>query len=367
VFSPRDNKKIRKAFPTIGQAKAWRSEAAGAVRRGALKAASPITLREAAATWIAGAEEGIVRTRSGDPYKPSALRGYKRALEKRILPELGARKLADVRRADVQDLADRLLGEGLDPSTIQNVLMPLRVICRRAVARGELLVNPTSGLELPTPRGRRERIASPDEGATLLAALPDRDRALWATAMYAGLRHGELLALRWDDVDLDAGIIRVERSYDPQAKVTIEPKSRSGKRTVPIPKVLRGHLMAHRLREGRSTGLAFGRTADTPFHHSTIHERAQMAWKAASKARAQQELDPLRPIGLHECRHTFASLMIAAGVNAKTLSTYMGHVSVTITLDRYGHLLPGNEEEAATLLDAYLDRSTGAHTGAHAL
>ena len=59
---------------------------------------------------------------------------------------------------------------------------------------------------------------------------------------------------------------------------------------------------------------------------------------------------------LHECRHTFASLMIAAGVNAKALSTYMGHASITITLDRYGHLMPGNEEEAAGLLDPYLAR-----------
>ena len=64
----------------------------------------------------------------------------------------------------------------------------------------------------------------------------------------------------------------------------------------------------------------------------------------------------LEPITLHECRHTFASLMISAGVNAKALSTYLGHSSITITLDRYGHLMPGNEGEAATLLDAYLAR-----------
>jgi len=367
VFSARDDRKIRKTFPTVGEAKAWRSDATGAVRRGALKAASPVTLREAAEAWIAGAEEGIVRTRSGDPYKPSALTGYKRALQLRVLPELGARKLADIRRADVQDLADRLLAEGLDPSTIQNTLMPLRVICRRAVGRGDLLVNPTSGLELATPRGRRERIASPEEGATLLAALPERDRALWATAMYGGLRMGELLALQWEDVDLDAGIIRVERSFDPAAKVMIEPKTRAGKRTVPIAKTLRGHLTVHRLRSGRPRGLTFGRTADTPFTPSAPLKRARKAWEAANSHRARLKLDPLQPIGLHECRHTFASLMIAAGVNAKALSTYMGHTSVTITLDRYGHLFPGNEEEAASLLDAYLDRSTGAQTGAHAV
>ena len=69
------------------------------------------------------------------------------------------------------------------------------------------------------------------------------------------------------------------------------------------------------------------------------------------------ELAALEPITLHECRHTFASLMIAAGVNAKALSTFMGHSSITITLDRYGHLFPGNEAEAAGLLDAFLERA----------
>jgi integrase len=65
----------------------------------------------------------------------------------------------------------------------------------------------------------------------------------------------------------------------------------------------------------------------------------------------------LEPIGLHEARHTFASLMIAAGVNAKALATFMGHSSITITLDRYGHLFPGSEDEAAALLDSYLERA----------
>ena len=68
-------------------------------------------------------------------------------------------------------------------------------------------------------------------------------------------------------------------------------------------------------------------------------------------------MELLEEITLHECRHTFASLMIAAVVNAKALSTYMGHATITITLDRYGHLMPGNEAEAADLLDAYLERA----------
>jgi integrase len=76
--------------------------------------------------------------------------------------------------------------------------------------------------------------------------------------------------------------------------------------------------------------------------------------KQMADERGAKRVDSLERITLHECRHTFASLMIAAGVNAKALSTYMGHANISITLDRYGHLMPGNEDEAAGLLDAYL-------------
>jgi integrase len=73
--------------------------------------------------------------------------------------------------------------------------------------------------------------------------------------------------------------------------------------------------------------------------------------------RGESLLVPLEPIGLHDARHTAASLMIAAGLNPKEISEYLGHASITITIDRYGHLLPGSFSEAATRLDAYLDRT----------
>jgi integrase len=278
------------------------------------------------------------------PTSPARCAATSKPLRTRILPDLGAAKLSEIGHADVQDFADRLLAQSLDPSTIRNAVMPLRVIYRRAVSRGDVAINPTTGIELPAVRGRRDRIASPEEAAALLDALPEDERALWATALYGGLRRGELMALRWKDVDLGAGLIRVERSYDPKAGQFITPKSRAGTRKVPIASALREYLIAHKLRTGGSHGLVFATRNGTPFDSWQVKGRADKAWKAAR----------LTPIGLHESRHTFASLMIAAGVNAKALSTYMGHASITITLDRYGHLLPGNEEQAAELLNAYL-------------
>ena len=154
------------------------------------------------------------------------------------------------------------------------------------------------------------------------------------------------MALKWDDVDLAAGVIRVERSWDAKSQLTVEPKSRAGRRRVPIAAVLRDVLAEHKM--AAEGDLVVGRDRGrTPFNGTSIVGRARTLWRRAD----------LEPIGLHEARHTFASLMIAAGVNARALTTYMGHSSVTTTYDRYGHLMPGNEGEAAALLDAYLERS----------
>jgi integrase len=112
---------------------------------------------------------------------------------------------------------------------------------------------------------------------------------------------------------------------------------------VPISAILRDYLDEHLLSLSYSVGFVFG-SENAPFPGTSTIVRANGAWKAAK----------LQLVTLHECRHTFASLMIAAGVNAKALSTYMGHATIGITLDRYGHLMPGNEDEAAGLLDAHL-------------
>lgn len=335
--------KIRRTFESQSAAKAWRADAVTKLNRGQLAGVRSRRVREAAAEMLDGMREGTVRTRSGDPYKPSAIRSYDESLRVHVLPPIGAMRLSDVKHKHVQHIADRLHAEGKSPSTIRNAIIPLRVIYRRAMRAGDVSVSPCANLELPAVRGRRERIPSPQEVTALLAALAERDRALWATALYAGLRRGELRALRWEDIDLRAGVIHVRRSMDIRGPI-IAPKSAAGIRTVPIAKVLRVYLNEHRLRN-ESSQYVFG-AADRPFEPTSTAERARKAWVAAK----------LNPIGLHDARHVAASVLIAAGVNVKALSTYMGHSSITITLDRYGHLFPGSEDEAAELIDAFLER-----------
>ena len=346
AWSARGGKPVRRTFPTLSEARAWRQEAQVDLRRRRMNAPSATLLGDAAAEWLHGARAGVIRTRSGEPYKPSALRTYEGALRRVIVPQLGHLRLSALTRRRLQDLVDGLVSDSLASSTVANSILPLRAICRRALEREQIAVNPTERLALPRERPGRDRVAEPREVEALLGVLPPRHRVLWSAALYSGLRRGELQALLWSALDLDAGILRVERSWDRVAG-PVAPKSRSGERCVPIPGALRGELLAHRLAQGSGgEGFVFSATGERPFDPSNALRAARRLWRAAG----------LRPLGFHQCRHTYASFMIAAGVNPKALCTYMGHSSITVTLDRYGHLMPGNERQAAELLDAFLER-----------
>src|SRR5947209_3266465 len=114
VWSARDGKQLSGPwFPTIHQARNWRQDALVAVRKGTLRASVALTVREAAADFIEGAREGRILDRAGTRYKPSSVRNYDGWLRRYVLPTLGDRRLGDVRRADVQDLVDLLVGRGL--------------------------------------------------------------------------------------------------------------------------------------------------------------------------------------------------------------------------------------------------------------
>src|SRR5829696_10206870 len=121
-------------------------------------------------------------------------------------------------------------------------IAPLRAIYTRAERLGEVRGNPTRGLALPAVRARERGVVAPDKIEPILAVVARGERALWATAFYAGLRRGELYALRPDDVDLAAGVIHVRRGWD-AVEGEIEPKSARSRRRVPIPAALRDYLV----------------------------------------------------------------------------------------------------------------------------
>jgi integrase len=136
----------------------------------------------------------------------------------------------------------------------------------------------------------------------------------------------------------------------------IEVKSRSGLRAVPIIAELRPILLAHLMatgRRGKPEALVFGRTDADPFLRSTPRSRARRAWKSAG----------LEPITMHECRHSYASTMVAAGVDPGEVMRRMGHSTIAMTLDRYTHALAGNEADTAAKMQSFIDRSRGTVPG----
>jgi integrase len=344
VWSPREKRYINGPTATVkAEAKAWRVDALASLKKGQLKSATKETLSEVGEAFLGSAKSGAIRNRKMAEYKPSVVRSYTIALRKHVLPRLGNVRLSELTRNDLQDLADDLLSKGNSPSMVRNTIMPLRAIYSRAIHRGEVAINPTTGLQLPIHEGKRDRIATPEEAERLLSVLPVGERVVWATAFYAGLRRGELIALRWSDVALAKSEIRVERGWDEVAG-PISAKSKKGKRTVPIPAALSDYLREHRASTW-TDGFVFGEAPEEHLQAGSLSGRAKRLWTKKG----------MSPITLHECRHTYASLMIAAGVNFKALSEFMGHSDIAITLDRYGHLLPGAGNEAAELLDNYLN------------
>ena len=350
IYLAREGKKVRRTFDREAEARSWRNDSRAALVERPQDGPS-LTLEQAAWLWLEAARTGRVRDRSGHSYKPGTLREYARVLRLRVLSEFGSSQLGAISRGDLQAFVDRMLAGELAASTVRNTINPLQAIFRHAVRRELAPLNPTHDLELPVARGRRDRIATAVEASRLIEAVPVEDRGLWATAFYAGLRRGELQALRGSDVDLKRSEINVQRSWD-QEEGPIPPKSKAGTRTVPLLAVLRPYLKEM----AGSSELIFGRRPDQPFEPKTVGDRAKRSWRQCNEDEGEKgELrQALRPMTLHECRHTFASLLIDAGVNPKAIQEFMGHATIEETFSRYGHLMPGARDQARELVDAYM-------------
>lgn len=362
----------------LSEARSWRIDALARLDQGKLHAGVGPLLGPAADTFLSGAVDGSILNRSRRPYKPSAIRGLRTSLT-RLATDLGrGMPLAELDLTTIQRFIDDR-SQTAQPQTVCNDVNALRSLFAWSRRRERILQgrDPFEGILLPRGENARDRIAAPAEMALLIAALPADDRAMLAIAAYAGLRRGEVLALDRASLNLENRLIGIRRAWDPGAQQFIAPKTASAFRNVPIVErlqvILEDHLEtldddpAQLLFPGRrGAGATLRPMSEGAFMRrafkrwNTINEKTVQA--ATNEGRDVDQADLLSPIGLHEARHTYASIAIAAGVNAKALSTYMGHSSIQITFDRYGHLMPGNEAEALLLMDRYL-QPDGPHSG----
>jgi integrase len=185
---------------------------------------------------------------------------------------------------------------------------------------------------------------SAEEVRVLLAACDDQHRALFSTAVMTGVRLGELLALKWDDVNWRGGTIRVRRSL--YKGEFVEPKTSRSVRVIGMSNRLAAILLEHKLAAPYSPfDLVFPTPAGTPMEPANLRHRVWSDTLTRSK---------LRRIRIHDLRHTFASLLINQGENLKYVQAQLGHSSITTTVDRYGHLMPDAHRGANDRLDSTL-------------
>ncbi len=345
---------------SIAQARGIQVDLKHKVRGGHLAAPDTTTVEQAGTRWLEAARAGAIRNSSGLEYKPSTLRSYESSFVRHVIPALGQTRLDKLRRQDVQELVDRL-SLTMTGSTVRNAVMPLRVLCRRARQKDLIPTNPCDLLELPAADARRfvpsedgrarETVATPEEAAQLIAALSaPMDQAIWAAAFYAGLRRGELRGLFLNDVDQSLNMIRVRRAWD-MLDGEIATKSYAAERQVPLCAPLRQALATYLADHDGGEFLfpGYGRWGRgyNAFSADALLKRSRKVWGRAG----------LQPIGLHEARHTFASMLIDATTPIAKVSRYMGHASISMTERVYVHLLPNAHEEDLAVLDAYFARS----------
>lgn len=293
-----------------------------------------------------------------DTVRKSTHEGYEYAVEPHIKPALGRIKLKDLNPAQIRWFYRDRLDSGLAPATVHKLHVVLHKALKAAVADGLIPRNVTAGLK--PPRITREEIDPLDtEGARRLLEMARGNRleALYVLALNTGMRQGELLALKWDDVDLERGVLRVRRTLTHSDKrfVLGEPKTKKSQRsirlTVSAVQALREHL-ARQLEEMEragslyaSGGLIFATETGTIINPSNLRNRS---------FKPLLRLAGLRQIRFHDLRHTCATLLLSKDVNPKIVSEMLGHASVSITLDIYSHLLPDMQEKAAKALEEAL-------------
>lgn len=290
---------------------------------------------------------------------------YRDLLKHHVRPSIGNEGLSTIQPLDIQTIYTKMQQRGLSAKTIRYVHVVLSSALKQAVKWRMLVHNPSDSVELPRVARQEMAALSPEETARFIkAAASDKWSVLFNLAVTTGMRPEEYLGLQWKDVDLQSGIITVQRAVIWSSKAGwyfTEPKTTRSRRSIPVPtsviKALishRANQASHRLKAGQKyqdNDLVFATSHGTPLMRRNLVRRH---FKPILK---NANLD--KSIRLYDLRHTCATLLLAANENPKVVSERLGHASITITMDTYSHVLPSMQQAASDKLESMLYAKTG--------
>ena len=366
-FRDRSGRRHRKTYRRIKDAERALRKAQDAVEEGTFIAPKQIpTFREAAESWFNGK---LAK-------RPASVMYWRGHLDNHLLPDLGDLRLNEISVERIEALRDRLLADGgakLSPASVKKVLTTASAVFKSAIKKGRWTMNPAALADRPEDgdeevgadgevyRIGRTRAVTADEILStadiqrlLVAATAGYYRTLLWVAVATGARHGEILALRWSDIDFDEGTVRIERSLswarrpgEPMRARFLPPKTKAGRRTIPASPELLHQLKAWRVQSAhsRDSDLIFPKRNGEPQQRKTVLEEGLAPALTGAK---------LPSVTMHSLRHSFATALIAAGTPIPEVQSYLGHARATVTLDTYAHFLPRQRTDAVARLSRLL-------------
>ncbi len=287
--------------------------------------------------------------------RPNTQMSYERRIYQHIIPTLGNIQLDKLTTADIQKfyadlkqggrlLRSELYGEGLSDQTVRGVHTTLHAALGRAVDEKLIFRNPADGCRLPPAKAREMQVLTPEEIQRLLIqAKEDGCYELLLLELSTGLRRGEICALQWDDLNFKTGALRVERQvHRVKGELVIsQPKTKASSRSVilppPVLKVLKEYKKASASRWMFPSPVS----EDSPRDPAAVRKRLRTILDRAE----------CKHIRFHDLRHTFATASLEHGMDVKTLSTIIGHVSSSTTLNIYAHVTDEMRRTAAAKID----------------
>jgi integrase len=364
-------RQVWRSFRTREEAELYLANAQVKRATGEFRAPVKIRFAEFAHEWL--------KTYARVNVSPKTFDGYESSLRIHLIPEFGDLYLTEITRKAVDSFVadwatggprfeerlrlarehehDRARKErrhpravrlGHSPKTIANALVPFREMLGHAVEWGYLSANPAERVRRPRAERNPDdmQILDADQVLRLLASASEEARTLLLCAVTTGMRRGELLGLRWGDVDWGGRRVWVRRSVGPDGRFQ-QPKTRGSVRAIALTPTLVSALRLHRMASSfkGEDDLIFPSEGGTPLDgRNMVRQYFEPALRKAGLPRMR----------FHDLRHTYASLLIAQGEHPKLISEQLGHASIQITLDRYGHLMDQSYGDASERLEAVL-------------
>jgi len=319
--------------------------------RGRLPAGHNPTVVDFLRSWL----ETSVKPR----LRPLTYASYKVNVEKHLVPTLGRYRLDQLTPLHVQEMMNERLATGLSTKSVAYIHQVLRTALGLAVRWDMVSRNVARLVDRPRIQRKQIKPLTPDEARTFLAAVRGhRLEALFSVALALGLRQGEALGLRWDDIDFTAGTLRVSHQLQRiDTKLTlVPPKTEKSRRTLVMPSMIVQRLREHEKRQvaeklwagskWQESGLVFANRVGQPTQARRVIEQFHDALAQAG----------LRRMRFHDLRHSCATLLLVQGVSPRVVMEVLGHSEIALTMNAYSHVVPELQREAAKRMQAILER-----------